>query len=133
MGDNSFSNQIVHQICFTLLISLTLNTISGITDSTWHNRELDEPEQAKSRPDLYQYTKDLTRLETCRTGTNCALLEEATVNTTPLRVSAWEQASADHPDKEFIRYILTGISHGFHISFNGGTVLYTYKNTYMYM
>ena len=55
------------------------------------------------------------------TGTNYALPEEASVIFTLLRVPAWKQALADHPDKKFVRYILMGIYHDFHIGLGGGT------------
>ena len=95
--------------------------IPVIRDCTWHSREQRELEQPVGNldPDLYQYTKDLLLLEACRAGTSCVLLEEATAITTLLRASAWERALANHSDKVFTRYILTGISQGFHIGFDG--------------
>ena len=37
---------------------------------------------------------------------------------TPLRVRAWEQALVQHPDGEFVRFVLRGIAGGFRIGFN---------------
>ena len=38
---------------------------------------------------------------------------------TPLRKQAWGQELAEHPDRWFVNYILTGIEHGFRIGFGG--------------
>ena len=35
--------------------------------------------------------------------------------TTPLVLSAWKKKLAQHPDKEYVEYILSGIEHGFRI------------------
>ena len=68
---------------------------------------------------MYEYTKDLTKLEGCRTGVSLKLPIEAESITTPLKNAAWEEALANHIDKKFEEYILKGISPGFHIGFNG--------------
>ena len=38
--------------------------------------------------------------------------------TTPLRVAAWREALASHPDQEFASYIVQGITEGFRIGFD---------------
>ena len=37
---------------------------------------------------------------------------------TPLRVSTWEKGLADHPDREFAKFLCTGIREGFRVGFN---------------
>lgn len=37
---------------------------------------------------------------------------------TPLQLSAWRDALASHPDRQFAEYIINGISHGFRIGFD---------------
>ena len=38
---------------------------------------------------------------------------------TPLKVEVWGQMLRDHPDKEFVSYILNGMEHGFRIGYDG--------------
>ena len=59
----------------------------------------------------YLYTKDLLKLKSMSTGLGPNIFRPAT----PLRLSAWQEALADHPDRHFSSYILHGISYGFHI------------------
>lgn len=59
----------------------------------------------------YRYMQDLLALEATATG----LGPSCFVPATPLVLPAWARALADHPDKLFTGYILTGLSCGFHI------------------
>ena len=42
---------------------------------------------------------------------------------TPLRVQEWERALRDHPDKEYVSYLLRGMREGFRVGFNRESVL----------
>lgn len=35
--------------------------------------------------------------------------------TTPLNVLGWESALTSHPDRDFARYVVSGLRYGFHI------------------
>lgn len=37
---------------------------------------------------------------------------------TPLRLAAWEEGLASHPDREFVDFICTGIREGFRVGFD---------------
>ena len=37
---------------------------------------------------------------------------------TPLQVEAWAEPLSSHPDRAFVKYLLDGICHGFHIGYN---------------
>ena len=60
---------------------------------------------------LYKYTGDLVELEATATRDGPCNFRPAT----PLRLQAWQEALTGHPDKQFVQYLLTGISKGFHI------------------
>ena len=65
----------------------------------------------------YPYTEDLLALERIsqhRPGQAPQVLEDATIST-PLVLTRWSEALADHPDKHLKEYLLRGIRHGFRI------------------
>ena len=37
---------------------------------------------------------------------------------TPLNITAWERALADHPDKLFVQYLIQGLKNSFRIGFD---------------
>lgn len=39
--------------------------------------------------------------------------------TTPLNADVWKKMLGDHPDRQYVIYILEGIEHGFRIGFTG--------------
>ena len=41
---------------------------------------------------------------------------------TPLKASVWEKLLCNHPDRDFVQFICTGIREGFRIGFNGALV-----------
>ncbi len=100
-----------------IILSQIINTTHApvITEDTWHT----ELEHLGQVADQHEYTRSLQALEACRAGTSVALPEEAIEITTPLILSAWEQALEAHPDREWVKYLLGGIAQGFHIGFNG--------------
>ena len=59
----------------------------------------------------YKYMADLHALEATATGSGPRCFTPAT----PLVTGAWQQAMENHPDRDFARYILAGITRGFHI------------------
>ena len=67
------------------------------------------------RGDRYIYMPDLLELDS-HTGTPswAACQPEQS----PLVLSAWERALANHPDPDFRSFILQGLTHGFHIGFD---------------
>ncbi len=85
-------------ISHSQIIPLFSNTTHApvITEDTWHT----ELEQLAQVADQHEYTRSLQALEACRAGTSVALPEpeEAIEITTPLILSAWEQALEAHPD-----------------------------------
>lgn len=68
----------------------------------------------------YFYLQDLLKLEATATGLGPTIFTPAT----PLRVAAWREALANHPDRQFSQYILHGITHGFHIGANRAAKLH---------
>ena len=66
----------------------------------------------------YPYTKDLRELDACRPQSQAAQIPpEACTIATPLSPRRWEQALANHPDRQFARYIVNGLRDGFRIGF----------------
>ena len=65
----------------------------------------------------YLYIQDLLKLEATATGLGPGIFRPAT----PLRQPAWQRALSSHPDQAFSRYILQGITNGFHIGADRAT------------
>ena len=66
----------------------------------------------------YPDTKDLCELDACRPrGQAAQIPPEARTIVTPLSPRHWEQALANHPDRQFARYIVNGLRDGFFIGF----------------
>ncbi len=66
----------------------------------------------------YLYTRHLVALDGCRPSARSpagAVVGSQVV--TPLRVQTWRHYLQQHPDKEFARYLLSGIEEGFRIGF----------------
>ena len=64
------------------------------------------------------YTEDLLQLEQCAPMVARPVAPQLAVIQMPLKVRAWEQALVQHPDSEFVRFVLWGIVGGFRIGFN---------------
>ena len=60
----------------------------------------------------------LQALDSCRPSQQLSLPDELHVITTPLRVSAWEEALGKHPDRQFVEYVVSGLKNGFRIGFD---------------
>ena len=60
----------------------------------------------------------LQALLVCRPTHKVHLSLELGEITTPLKVHVLEQELQNHPDKQYVNYILTGIKHGFRLGFN---------------
>ena len=71
----------------------------------------------------YQYTDDLTRLNSCRPPWEAKTNPTLQSIHTPLVVSAWDTALASHPDKTYAQYIVKGLQEGFRIGFRYGSPL----------
>ena len=67
----------------------------------------------------YRYMQDLLALEATASG----------VPATPLVPLAWAHALANHPDKQFVEYILKGIRYGFHIGVERSRVIRSAKDS----
>ena len=61
---------------------------------------------------------DLRRLESFTPAAAPDLPQELQEVVTPLRVEAWSHVLRQHPDREFVDYILRGIRQGFRIGFD---------------
>ena len=72
---------------------------------------------------LYDYTVDLMCLDYCRPISPPYPLREIEAVTTPLCVSAWQQALEPHPDRAYSQYIINGLRYGFRIGFHYGSPL----------
>ena len=70
----------------------------------------------------YSYMKELVVLDSCRPGPSevvpDTLRAALAAMRTPLRVAEWGRALRGHPDREFVDYLLDGMSQGFRIGFN---------------
>ena len=66
---------------------------------------------------LYPYTADLISLSLCRPPTQETHAKLNRV-TSPLNLIAWEEALRTHPDRAYVRFLLSGIEKGFRIGFN---------------
>ena len=64
--------------------------------------------------DLYIYMKDLPALSSCRGQPPHLIISREIL--TLLRKDARTMELADHPDRTFVTYILSGIQEGFHRS-----------------
>lgn len=65
----------------------------------------------------YTYTRDLLELEQKRPAIPPLLPILGRTITSPLVVHNWSAALENHPDQEFVHYILQGLTQGFHIGF----------------
>ena len=67
----------------------------------------------------YTYIEDIRRLEACQAEVEQSDIPMTAMRVhTPLKVHAWAAALVEHPDQEFVKYILNGITVGFRIGFN---------------
>ena len=65
----------------------------------------------------HQYTQHLTQLDSYRPPWAQGISGR---RTTPLILEAWTKLLRDHPDKEYVSYILEGIREGFRVGFKWG-------------
>ena len=71
---------------------------------------------------MYPYTSSLLELSRC-TPSRARVLEGPWARVvTPLKASVWEKLLCNHPDRDFVQFICTGIREGFRIGFNGALV-----------
>lgn len=66
----------------------------------------------------YMYIRDLLALEEKRPSIPPLLPLLGRSITSPLVVHNWNSALENHPDWKFVRYIVQGLTHGFHIGFD---------------
>ena len=76
---------------------------------------------------LYRYSNDLLTLNSYSSPESQPIPACLTHITTPLNLEAWDMCLRNHPDRTFASYILSGISHGFHIGFNHETPIRSAK------
>ena len=88
-----------------------------ITDHDLHTNQINILTPLNSSY-TYPYTPDLLRLDKCTGSAPECLPASALRITTPLAANQWEILLKDHPDKDFVHYILRGIRQGFRIGFN---------------
>ena len=66
---------------------------------------------------------DHRAIDACRPAHTPVIPAELGVVKSPLRASEWEEVLGSHPDREFARYIVTGIREGFRIGYDYGQQL----------
>ena len=67
----------------------------------------------------YLFTTDLRALDSCRPLTSDNMSSQERLKyLSPLQIETWSQELATHPDKDYVPYIIEGISKGFRIGFN---------------
>ena len=71
----------------------------------------------------YFSMSDLRAIDACRPAHTPVIPAELGVVKSPLRASEWEEVLGNHPDREFARYIVTGIREGFRIGYDYGQQL----------
>ena len=69
----------------------------------------------------YKYTE-------CRPASPISLPPQCLKVTTPLIVQYWSLALQQHPDREFVSYILEGLAYGFHVGLDPGDRSYSCKD-----
>ena len=62
--------------------------------------------------------QQLLELDRCRPPSQHELQDQLRHIETPVRLSVWQEALANHPDQSFAKYILNGLKEGFRIGFN---------------
>ena len=71
------------------------------------------PQKSGNNP----YTLQLLELDSCTPLHARRVPETLAQVSTPLMIPAWERALSNHPDRDFVSYILAGIRCGFRIGF----------------
>lgn len=66
----------------------------------------------------YIYTEDLKKLRDCKPQMQNPWPPQLSGVYTPLMLPAWTHFLRDHPDQEFVGYLLDGIANGFRIGFD---------------
>ncbi len=66
----------------------------------------------------YVYMEDLKTLASRKQKGGRAVPPQLQAIHTPLRCSSWQHYLRNHPDSEFVAFLLDGISNGFRIGFN---------------
>ncbi len=69
-------------------------------------------------PGKYPYTHKLLALDSCVPLKEQEPPASTRLVHTPLKLEAWQELLASHPDQEFASYILNGIASGFRVGFN---------------
>ena len=75
----------------------------------------------------YPYTMQLERLARKSLPVHPPLPEDLRVLTTPIEQSFWQQHLQQHPDQQFAKLILQGLTSGFHIGFSSSAHLISAK------
>ena len=72
------------------------------------------------REGKYLYTTHLRTLDSCRPLTSGSPLLSSSKQSShsPLQIETWSQELDTHPDKDYVSYIIEGMSDGFRIGFN---------------
>ena len=78
----------------------------------------------------YQYTKDLLALHNARPPELVTSYPELGKIVSPIkeRLPCWQRALTNHPDREFVRYIVEGIETGFRVGFDHSRALTSVKS-----
>eukprot|EP00731_Ephydatia_muelleri_P001265 Em0001g1265a len=81
-------------------------------------------------PTWLSYTRDLKALAECRTDARVNLPRAACIVSSPLRVAAWAEELKMFPDREFVNFLIDGITVGFRIGYKrkGDTLVSATRN-----
>ena len=81
-------------------------------------------------PTWLSYTRDLKALAECRTDARVNLPRAACIVSSPLRVAAWVEELKMFPDREFVNFLIDGITVGFRIGYKrkGDTLVSATRN-----
>ncbi len=70
---------------------------------------------------MYLYMDDLLALNGCRTVPPVLLPPGLSAIVTPLQWEEWQRRLADHQDRTFVDWVVTGIREGFRVGFQYGS------------
>ena len=108
-------------------INFNMQAENYVIDSLNFNQNNIQASQAKDAK-AYVYTKDLILLDKCTEIAPEILPPCALKITTPLVAAEWEALLKDHPDRQLVQYIVTGVREGFRIGANVQRVTCTQRS-----
>ncbi len=80
----------------------------------------------------YQFKDQLLELERVSEGEKSGTLDGAEAVVSPLKWQEWERELEEHPDKEWMKFLVRGIRAGFHLGHDQSVVEVTGRRGGMY-